>query len=948
MADEPRTALGSAHERFLASLPERGRDLLDLCRALQAGPVDGRVVDLLWRRLLALDAAAQVFQDKLLIGRIARAKLAVGGARQSGATPEQGALDEVVALCRALGVVDPLPSAPAPDAERLAAMLRTERWSSPSLRPVDPEVEAARDSSAPVMRTVTGVSAPREVLAVLVLASLELEREVRAALPPEHCELTSTSEADTALIVIDQVAPDVVLVEAAILDRGGDALAQALRGGRAGSARAVVALVPENASDVDALLTRSFADAALRLPLSRAGLVDRLLRLAGRSPRPRPLLDALEVGTVDEIARGVAEEVRRGIAESLRLGRSERIDLGDKSELLAATWSAVSRIRAQLAQRAQGRLSFDDAPYAGGPTALALVDAGAPPPPEVANESLRGRRILLADDDPTVRWFFGQLLREAGAIAIEAEDGGQALELARRFPPDLVISDILMPVIDGFSLCRELKRDVSLSHVPVILLSWKEDFLQRVRQLDAGASGYLRKEAGGAQILATVTKALRPRAELRALLDAGDEVQGRVETLGVPGLLRAVAEARPDAHINLRSAFSLFEIDLRGGSELAVTSTAADGAFTRGARALRQLIGVESGRYAVALAHGPLRGALAEPLDVLLQQSLEDLGATLDAVSDSRLAHVERVVLDESVLGAWLAGAPAQPAELVTRLRRGEPPRDVARASEVPLSELEQLLGSLARLGALAEVNGLAGEDLIEAARRERRERPGSLMHAAAGEPALTADALQQTRVPSAAKTAAVEPRETSERATDRELATPGSRAPSSMPPPPPRGSMLASVLTLLALAAFGFFAVRLGQNRAPEARVTDTVAPAARPSAAPSGGASGATSLVEGEAHVAAEPSGDAPGAPRVLPFIDRSRGIAVAENQGLLVVEVEGSPGPPPSVRVGERELGPAPVALALPAGRHEVTLRRGAQTSFRYVLVRAGETRILELRE
>ncbi|MFI5309226.1 MAG: response regulator, partial [Polyangiales bacterium] len=725
---------------------------------------------------------------------------------------------------------------------------------------------------------------------------------------------------------------------------GGEALARALRGGRAASVRAVVALVPEKASDVDALLTRSLADAALRAPLSRTGLVERLLRLSGRAPRSRALLDALEVGTVDEIARGVAEEVRRGIAESLRLGRGERIEHGDKSELLAATWSAESRIRAQLAQRAQGRLRFDDAPYEGGPAALALTGGVAVPALPAASEHLRGRRILLADDDPAVRWFFGELLREAGAIAIEAEDGGQALELARRLAPDLIISDILMPVIDGFVLCRELKHDLALSHVPVILLSWKEDFLQRVRQLDAGASGYLRKEAGSAQILSTVAEALRPRAELHALLDAGDEVQGRVETLGVAGLLRAVAEARPEARISVRSAYSLFEVDLRGGAELAVTRTASDGSFARGATALRQLLGIETGRYAVAFAHGPLRGAFAEPLDAVLRQGVDELSAMLDAVSDPRLAQVRRVVLGEVALGPWLAGAAAPVVDLVTRLRDGESPRDVMSSSALSAREIEHHMRSLARLGVLLEVRGSNGEDLVDAARRARSEEPGGLMHPEPDARPISTEPAPQSQAPSVEAAAAVD----EDRPSSEAVAPPPARPvrESSSMPPPPRGSMLASVLTLVALAAIGYLTVRLGEPRSSEAPEVSRLPAAPAGQGQPTADLSGTAAPTV--APTAVEPAVQAPGAPRVLPFIDRSRGVAVAEDQGLLVVELEGSGTVPVTVQVAGRKLGPAPVAVALPAGRHEVTLKRDSQTSFRYVLIRPGETRILELHE
>ena len=80
------------------------------------------------------------------------------------------------------------------------------------------------------------------------------------------------------------------------------------------------------------------------------------------------------------------------------------------------------------------------------------------------------------------------------------------------------------------------------------------------------------------------------------------------------------------------------------------------------------------------------------------------------------------------------------------------------------------------------------------------------------------------------------------------------------------------------------------------------------------------------------------------MLPFIDRNRGVSVASDEGLLVIEFDGQ-GRAPAVRVGGRELGHAPVAVALAGGRHELVLRRAGQTSFRYVVIRAGETRIVD---
>ena len=819
--------------------------------------------------------------------------------------------------------------------------------------------------------------------------------------------------------------------------------------------------MPELASETDAQLGRAWADAVLRLPLPRAGLLERLQRLAGRGARPQSALEQLQAGTVDEIARSVGDEVRRGIAGALRGGRGTRIELGDKTELLAATWSAVARIRAALADRAEGRVHFEPVAHAGAPFSLALTDDEPAAPYVGLSESLAGRRVVIVDDDPSVVWFFAGLVREAGAIAIEARDGREALALMRTRTPDLLVSDIVMPEIDGFALCRELKRDVALCHVPVVLLSWKEDFLQRMRELDAGAAGYLRKEAGTHQILSTLAEALRPRAALAALLAAGGEVHGRVDHVGVAILLQLVAAHLPNARVRIRDAWNLFEVDLRDGTRLSVTRTAADGSFARGRPALLQLLGVDVGRFGIAPADGPLRGELSEPLERALQEGLAELGGLLDSLSDTRLMKVARVDVDDEVLRPLLAATPTALADLVGRLRTGSSPNELLTFGMIGARELEQQLRELARRGAILHVWGREGQDLALDAWRARAERPSELLHGgehaarsslppplpsevredlpradrpSTGDTASTlrggatrgrssrpppmpyrvprsgpppplrrsvraraasgsVPPLPQTRSPVPTAPASEPPPNPEPSAPAREAAASEQAAPaarssggsaivhvSSVPPPLPRArdraALLRTAFTLIVVFALGFLVHRLLVPRdaarppAPQGTAPEHGASAAGPSgASPAAGSESASAGVAAPATfdpadaaaAASEPVPGSepapsqapteleavevsPGYGRVLGYIDDSRKVAVAQGQGLLVVEYTGT-GSGPSVRVAGRELGRAPTAIALVPGRHELVLRRGGQTSFRYVVIRAGETRIVD---
>ncbi|HMI92047.1 MAG TPA: response regulator [Polyangiales bacterium] len=1056
MADEHGTALGSAHARFLESLAERGRELRELTAALEPAPNDERLAERLRRRLHALYASAQLFQEDALLERISPLVARLDAARDGYRPVAADELASVRALCEAL---DPeageLEIAERASAARLHAV---ERWSMPPLEPGERQ-HGLNDPPMLVTQTIAGGVIAPEVIAALLVASPEVESEVRAALPAEFCEVTSTAEAETALLVIEHVAPDLVMIETNMLREEAESFVRVMRDGR----RAIVALVPELASEADAQLGRAWADAVLRLPLPRAGLLERLQRLAGRGARPQSALEQLQAGTVEEIARSVADEVRRGISGALRGGRGQRIDLGDKTELLAATWSAVARIRAHLSDRAEGRVNFDPVAHAGAPFSLALTDDEPAAPYVGLSESLEGRRIVIVDDDPSVVWFFAGLVREAGAIAVEARDGREALTLMRSRTPDLLVSDIVMPEIDGFALCRELKRDAALCHVPVVLLSWKEDFLQRMRELDAGAAGYLRKEAGTHQILSTLAEALRPRAALASLLAHGGEVQGRIDHVGVAALLRLVAEQRPNARLRVRDAWNLFEVDLREGTRLSVTRTAADGSFARGRPALLQLLGVDVGRFGVAHADGPLRAELGEPLERALHEGLAELGGLLDSLSDTWLMQVARVDVDDEVLRPLLAATPTALADLASRLRTGAAPSELLTFGVIGARELELQLRELARRGAIVHVWGRDGQDLALSAWRARAERPGELLHG--GEHAarsslppplpLSGEARDGSRSdrPSvrprssrpppmpfrASRSGPPPPLRRSVRARAKGSSAPplpSSRSPlplppgsaqdgrigvepaqsaappsaspssptetssssppsssrstaivpvSSRPPPPsarPHASSngLRTTVTVVAVAALGFFAHRMiapwidaGSESSSRSTSTSTsTEPPARPPApavVPAAVSARATPAPEavadpsapGEQPTAepspAEPELSAkpqqteleaievsPGYGRVLPFIDPNRGVDVNPGQGLFVVEYTGG-GSAPSVRIAGRELGRAPVATALSPGRHELLLRRGGQTSFRYVVIRAGETRIVD---
>ena len=113
---------------------------------------------------------------------------------------------------------------------------------------------------------------------------------------------------------------------------------------------------------------------------------------------------------------------------------------------------------------------------------------------DVLGASTRSRKlVLLADDSPMIHRHTAPILTDAGYEVVSAMDGVEALDLARRRTPDLVITDIEMPRMDGFAVCAAIKNDPELSHVPVLICSALGEATDLERGFDAGADDYLIK-----------------------------------------------------------------------------------------------------------------------------------------------------------------------------------------------------------------------------------------------------------------------------------------------------------------------------------------------------------------------------------------------------------------------------------------------------------------------
>jgi CheY-like chemotaxis protein len=119
-----------------------------------------------------------------------------------------------------------------------------------------------------------------------------------------------------------------------------------------------------------------------------------------------------------------------------------------------------------------------------------------------------GKRVLVVDDDETFRLIARETLQRKGHQVEEAPDGAHALEAVRHTAPDVILVDIMMPGVDGVSLCREIREIESLKSVPILVVTALNDSKVLHDAVRFGADAYLIKPVDPAALLEKVEKLL--------------------------------------------------------------------------------------------------------------------------------------------------------------------------------------------------------------------------------------------------------------------------------------------------------------------------------------------------------------------------------------------------------------------------------------------------------
>jgi len=127
---------------------------------------------------------------------------------------------------------------------------------------------------------------------------------------------------------------------------------------------------------------------------------------------------------------------------------------------------------------------------------------------------MASKQILVVDDDAVTARFIASLLRENGYDVLVAEDGAHALELVDRHELAMVVSDLVMPYRDGYSVLRAIRRNEKFHDLPVLLLSMRDREEDIVKGLEEGADDYVVKPFNARELLARIRKILNRKRKV--------------------------------------------------------------------------------------------------------------------------------------------------------------------------------------------------------------------------------------------------------------------------------------------------------------------------------------------------------------------------------------------------------------------------------------------------
>ena len=325
-----------------------------------------------------------------------------------------------------------------------------------------------------------------------------------------------------------------------------------------------------------------------------------------------------------------------------------------------------------------------------------IVDDDGSAIPEVRElEAVRSEKLLVVDDDVDLLRLLEKHFLHAGFEVATATNGRLGFELALKMRPDLILSDVAMPEVDGWQLFHRVRSDYRVNESRFVFLSGQIGSESKLRALGVDAEAFFEKGVLFGQILKRVDQILAPRRDLDLLLSRPITAPftSRISPLGMKYVLRQLGTHQRSAELRVENLWHKLRAVIVGGELAACIDEGLVPA--NGKDAFFELCALTTGEMTI----GPGAGSGA---------SLGALGA-LVALAENELTEAERQVMDTHLVGApnlkfnpqlldfYAQFAPDAAQSVLAGVRLGRSPKEIIAALDMSPLEIEDILKDLAR-----------------------------------------------------------------------------------------------------------------------------------------------------------------------------------------------------------------------------------------------------------
>lgn len=336
-------------------------------------------------------------------------------------------------------------------------------------------------------------------------------------------------------------------------------------------------------------------------------------------------------------------------------------------------------------------------------TLAPAASAEPPPPPLRAATALElsglpPLRVVVAEDEEALGVLYRKLLSHAGALVWNAADGPSAFKLIMTIRPDVVLSDIMMPRMDGWGLLGMVRDDARVAETRFVLNSCHGDYLGNLKKLGAGADDYLEKGLPSEQLIRRVQAAVQPRRDLQASLDGKAAFSARLGDVGVQHLLASLERVRATGMLAVQDGVSRYALHVDRGLLTLLKCHMGDKHIS-GLDALALLMATDEATATFQPGPPPVE----RNLGILFSEAREALCLALNKrraqVQKALAANTSRLQVNAELIGPYLAVAPDGVADIARALAAGRPPRELALVSPEAEANVALLVGDMVRRG---------------------------------------------------------------------------------------------------------------------------------------------------------------------------------------------------------------------------------------------------------